>query len=486
MSSHLLPLRRSDTIQGNVLAGFNKPLQCFVFVSFDGRERARRWLAGLVPLVTSTAEVTAFRARRRAAGPGRAPSAVWVNAALTASGLRILVDLGQAPELAAELRSFHAFWAGPAGRRPDQQSRPTYALLGDVDDDKPARWVVGGPNTLPVDALLTVAADDEGELDAKLGELRAVAAAAGVTVTREQHGRKLVDPHDPTVSREPFGFADGISQPGIRGFTQATVRDGQEEDADHPGSRIVAPGEFVLGLERQPRAVGDPPDASDPPDPPAWMHGGSFQVFRRLTQDVAGWRRQMRELAGRHFPAGPGDVVAAKAVGRWPDGTPLALHPLEPGNDPRNDFGYADDADGFKTPRFAHIRKANPRDDAPDADTHRILRRGIPFDDPPDRGLLFNAYMASIAGQFEFVQWRWANHPRFPSEELDPAGALVGDGADPVISPSAGPCLLRRQGPPAELVELGLRRFVRTTGAVYGFAPSIPALGWLAEGAPPR
>ncbi|HEV8649916.1 MAG TPA: Dyp-type peroxidase [Actinomycetes bacterium] len=482
-TSHTLTLRRSSTIQGNVLAGFNKPHQAFVFLTFPGREPARRWLAGLAPQVTSTTEVTDFRAERRAAAPGRAPSAVWVNLSLTASGLRILLDLGRNPGLAADLRSYPAFWAGPSGIRPDEQSRPTYALLGDVGGDGPRNWVVGGPNTPAVDALLTVAADDPGDLGDRLGDLREAAGALRVTVAREQHGRKLVDPAGQITSREPFGFADGISQPGVRGFTRATVRDGHAEDAKHPGSRIVAAGEFVLGLEREPEAPADAPDG--PPEPPAWMHGGSFQVFRRLAQDVAGWQAHMRELAKRHFPAGPDDVVAAKAVGRWPDGTPLALRPQAPGNDPRNDFGYADDPEGFKTPRFAHIRKTNPRDDAPGAHARRILRRGIPFDDPPERGLLFNAYMASIKRQFEFLQWRWANEPTFPSDKLDQPGPLTRDGADPLISPGAGPCVLRRQGPPPDRLELDLRRFVRTTGAVYAFAPSIPALAWLAEGAPP-
>jgi len=483
MMSHTPELRRSDTIQGNVLAGFNKPHQCFVFLTFDGRERARRWLAELAPQVTSTAEVTDFRAARRTAlaASGPAPSAVWVNVGLTASGLRMLLDLERDPGLGADLRSYPAFWAGPFGNRPDERARPTYALLGDVGDDGPWNWVVGGRNTPAVDALLVVASDDEGELDGKLAELRAAAGSLRVTVAREQHGRKLVDPGG-AVSREPFGFADGISQPGIRGFTPATVRDGHEEDAEHPGSRIVPAGQFVLGLEGVPGTAADPPDG--PPAPPAWMHGGSFQVFRRLTQDVAGWRARTRELARQHFPSEPDDVVAAKAVGRWPSGTPLALRPREPDEDPRNDFGYGDDPEGFKTPRFAHIRKCNPRDDTPDSQARRILRRGIPFDDPPERGLLFNAYMASIVRQFEFLQWRWANQPRFPSEHLDPPDLLTSDGADPVISPSVGACLLRSQGPPAERLELDLRRFVRTSGAVYAFAPSIPALGWLAEGAP--
>ncbi len=90
-----------------------------------------------------------------------------------------------------------------------------------------------------------------------------------------------------------------------------------------------------------------------------------------------------------------------------------------------------------------------------DVQSHRILRRGIPFgpllqgssvdnpkpDDGVQRGLQFIAYMTSIEDQFEFIICNWVNNPEFKEPrgqassnqpaELDP-NAQGGD-HDPVI-----------------------------------------------------
>jgi hypothetical protein len=172
------------------------------------------------------------------------------------------------------------------------------------------------------------------------------------------------------------------------------------------------------------------------------------------------------------------EALAAKLVGRWPGGAPLAMAPDAHAS---NDFDYDDDPHGFVTPRFAHVRKMYPRSSAfPERDWHRIIRRGVPFGPPYDaggegaeRGLLFNAYMASIEDQFEFLQQGWANAPDF----FEP-----GDGPDPLIGVDPGPVTLRRSdGPPLRLT---LERFVRTSGALYVFVPSMPALRLLAADEP--
>ena len=131
----------------------------------------------------------------------------------------------------------------------------------------------------------------------------------------------------------------------------------------------------------------------------SWMRDGSFQVFRRLRQDVVGWRRKMDTLGGLGNTRA--DVEAA-AIGRRPDG-----RPLDPSHRSGtfNAFTYKNDPHGWFTPFYAHIRKMNPRDDRVFRDrSHKLLRRGVPYGPPfdpekPDdaeRGLLFNAYMASI------------------------------------------------------------------------------------------
>jgi Dyp-type peroxidase family len=246
---------------------------------------------------------------------------------------------------------------------------------------------------------------------------------------------------------------------------------------------MVSAGEFVLGYPEEGKSGARPH--------PEWMKDGSFQVFRRLSQDVPGWWAQ---ISHRHQslpsddPMQP-DLLAAKLVGRWRSGTPLAHAPERDNRSARdpdrdNEFDYRDDPDGHKTPRFAHIRKMYPRhDSAIGPNKRRIIRRGIPFGsafDPSsgrsygvdaDRGLLFNVFMASIEDQFEFLQMVWANNPDFRQ---------ASDGPDPIIGDDPKPVtLLRPDAPP---LNLDFRRFVHTTGAVYAFAPALTILKRLASG----
>jgi hypothetical protein len=110
------------------------------------------------------------------------------------------------------------------------------------------------------------------------------------------------------------------------------------------------------------------------------MRAGSFQVFRRLRQDVAGWWNKMDQLSDGDATA---EDVAARAIGRRLDGTPLA-----PGACPgdHNEFNYDGDEAGAHTPRYAHIRKMNPRHDEMFRDrSHKLLRRGVPYGPPMDR-----------------------------------------------------------------------------------------------------
>ena len=289
-----------------------------------------------------------------------------------------------------------------------------------------------------------------------------------------------------TPGIEPFGFRDGISQPGVRGFTASTDRNGRREAADQPGSPIIAAGEFVLGYDGE---AGSYP-AGGRPVPPGWMHDGSFQVVLRLRQDVDGWQAQMRDLS-----ASSGGTIdaAATAIGRTPDGKPLVALGKGVG---LNDFDFTDDQLGEQTPRFAHTRKMNPRNGTFDDRIHRLLRRGIPFatplqvETPPPpgvenaaesdaqegrNGLVFNAFMASIEGQFEFLQRNWASNP----DSLPPVAA---DGPDPVVGASDAPCVIRRED--ADPVEIHFGRFVWTSGAVYAFAPSLSELNRLAGSDP--
>ena len=215
---------------------------------------------------------------------------------------------------------------------------------------------------------------------------------------------------------------------------------------------------------------------------------GTFLVYRKLRQDVATYRRQLRRAAER-FP-GSEELLKAKIVGRWPDGTPLILSPDAPdpaiANDKmrNNAFSYCDDAEGMGCPVGGHIRRANPRDSLPFegklVNRHRMIRRGISYgpelpegvdDDGEERGLIFTALQASIERQFEFVQSQWLNE-----------GNVFGIGDDQDLltgsQDSEPPRKMLVPGRPPFFID-NLACLVTCAGGEYFFTPGINGLHFI-------
>ena len=114
-------------------------------------------------------------------------------------------------------------------------------------------------------------------------------------------------------------------------------------------------GELILGYSDE--AHNAPPI----PQPDVLSRNGSYIAYRRMQKHVGKFRDFLR--ANGESPEEQ-ELIAAKLMGRWRSGAPLALCPLhdnpELGADPRrnNDFLYeADDPIGFKTPAGSHIRR---------------------------------------------------------------------------------------------------------------------------------
>lgn len=283
---------------------------------------------------------------------------------------------------------------------------------------------------------------------------------------------------------EHFGFRDGLSQP----FADLRLRDpgpGQGTPSRNRTWSPVAPGELYLNLPDEDGQVACLPDNK------TLRCHGTYVVFRKLEQDVVGFRSFLADQA----QGGEADAkkLAAEFVGRWPSGTPLVLSPdtertAPPGReDALNDFLFAaDDPKGAKCPLSAHIRRANPRDTGGrgEARRHRVLRRGISYGgsllplgslgDGVARGMLFVAINSRIDLQFEVVQADWLNSGEFLGQ--------AGLGRCPVVGHHAGGPLdsFRRAGEAAPLT--GIPSFVTLRGGEYFFAPGIRALKAIARG----
>ena len=432
-----------EDIQGNVLRGYTMPAAAYLWLRIVDVERACALMRRMLPQVATAA-------------PWSSPPASAMNVSFTYAGLAVLglpdSVLGSFPE---------AFRDGMAARAEQ---------LGDRGPSAPSEWEFSGAHV-----LVSVCAVDVEHLRAALTEVLAADVENGVELVFLQRAEALPG------GKDHFGFFDGIAQPAVAGAgVSPRPGDGQPDGAG--GWRDVATGELLLGYADE---DGTLPVA--PVEP--FERNGTFVVYRKLAMDVAAFRRY---VASAGYPGGP-ERLAAKIVGRWPDGTPLTLSPDGPdaaiaGDSQRiNAFSYADDADGFKCPLGAHIRRANPRDspgffDGRLSNRHRIVRRGRAYgaplapgvveDDGVDRGLIFVCFQADIWRQFETIQALWI-------DDGDPFG--LGRDKDFLVGEPHGTAgKMTIQGHPPFFLK-PQPRFVTLRGGDYLFQPSMTALRVLAQ-----
>ena len=269
---------------------------------------------------------------------------------------------------------------------------------------------------------------------------------------------------------ENFGFQDGISGPRFVETADVGPAPGADEwDPRLPLNRVLVPD----------------PGAVDHPDTDPNVHHGSYLVYRKLEQDVTGFRAACTGLARSLNPQLDGPEledlatdVQAWLIGRQKDGTPLVPGGA-PGDGP-NSFTYLNDATALHCPFLAHVRKVNPRgSNDRKSDTLRLMaRRGITYDDGGSVGLLFMAVNANLGEQFEFVQKSWANDRNSPQSFGRNSGGMdqiIGQGDRGQITLFQG-----LAGPRGEVVA-PVPPPVTMRGGEYFFLPSLATLRRLPE-----
>lgn len=457
------PVRELDDIQALVRTGFGSlDGASFLLLRVTDAAAARGWIAGHPPI--------------SAAGLSGGHATTAHQIAVSAPGLSALgIDLAGTAGFAPEFLQGMSVDPGRSIR------------LGDVGANAPEHWRWGKAGEEPHLLLMLYAGRDmlpafEAEMEAGLAGLAVIA--------------RLNATGNPAT--EPFGFADGVSQPTL---DWAGEREPGRR-ADQRFTNMLAAGEILLGYGNEYGLVSDRPMAGDFD----LGRNGSYVAMRSLVQDVDGFWAWAREASG----TGDGKALAEAIVGRRMDGCPVHGLPTADipgvGDRARNGFTYDTDADGHICPLGGHVRRANPRtgdlpggphgsigtllgalgfvgtarDDAiASTRFHRILRRGRSYGMPgEEQGLHFLCLNANIARQFEFVQGAWLANPKF---------AGLDDEGDPVVgsrmpSPSGAPTdrFTRpdARGPCARFT--GLPRFVTVVGGGYFFLPGLRALRFIA------
>ncbi len=437
--------------------------------------------------------------------PGNAPGDFTAdrptcNVSFTPSGLRAL---GMAEDTLALFPA--EFVEGMASR---------CGLLGDVRMNHPRRWnkPAGSsgdghqlPQTEPTLATLPI------ELEAVHAivqlRCRAPGVATGIALSDPGHplkvfangllkacpGVKLLAAQamasrplaaGEKAAREHFGYVDGMGQPNV------------EASADSALSNRVHYGEFLQGCDNAADKALDATNPSLPEDDKTrlkWLDKGSFLVVRKYRQFVSLLVQAVNDTAATMKAQLGGNeadhlnVVYAKLMGRYQDGTPLV--DFKTGS--TNNFNYSDDPQGKQCPLQAHVRLAHPRQARQGAARiPRIMRRGMSYfppvkdgqDDPAgDRGVIFMAYAASISEQYEVVQ-RWLTGSNSTGSSSGQACPIVGVPENGVARffpfEHQGKVFRVQLGEPAALFDQQVAP-TKLEWGMYLFTPSIAVLGEL-------
>ena len=370
---------------------------------------------------------------------------------------------------------------------PDQMAmRDQLGLVGASGSEN---WWNRNFATADIHLALHVFLDDEQQKTDVLGKIRLSAAANGL---RELQVPSLPDKalsgFRPADGRLHFGYRDGITSPNVD----------WHDRGDHDAVNVR---EFLVGY---------PTDVypTSPQRPGPWQNfarNGAYVALVWMHQDVARFDAFLEAhaaSAAQHVGQDASkEWLAAKLMGRWRDGSPLARYPdrSPPAPDLKAEFDYSDDALGLRCPLTAHIRVANCRAQPlsyanqrrfPNG-SPRLIRRGFSYgpkllgsdDDGVDRGLVGLFFFARLNEQF-YTVLRWIQQTDFSDSFGDPPYAytnqdgLLGNRGKSGAKPAAAIPLASGGTLPMRLAD-----FVTYKGVSAFFAPSTTAIAAISEGA---
>jgi deferrochelatase/peroxidase EfeB len=454
-------------IQGVVLRQYQMPFMRNYLLKVTNPQAARdavsRFVSGNeaeAPQVSSSLDVPAGAAYRLHIG------FTWLG--LIALGLKDRV-----PGLS--FQSFAAFMDGAAKRA---------QLLHDIGESGPEHWIDGFA-TDDAHAVVTLYAVDVKALDWCSSLLSALLANGFETLWQGDGAAFIEMEKGRPVTKVHFGYCDPVTQVTISGGPGPYPADSQQP---------CEPWRFVLLDEAKNYYV---------PQPPQLGRNGSFGVFRVIEQNVVAFEEFLLAHKDRIDP----ELLAAKIMGRWRNGVPLALSPDSPtpsgglSPDQYNNFNYVNkdgsgDPLGVRTPIGAHIRRVNPRGQPVQGqgfpggsnNSHRVIRRLMPYGPrydpakPPDgieRGIMGYFVNSMFENQFEFVVREWlSNYQYVGASRLDPTSKGM---ITATTSSSDRVFQIPQPGGAPTLNITGFRNFVTTRAAAYCFLPSITALKFIAS-----
>lgn len=490
------PLRRDpepavplEDVQGHVLRAYRAARAQHLFFVCPDAAGGRAMLSRLAPLVSNERTVR------------DQPACVTVG--LTHAGLQAL---GLPQDLLD--RFPQAFREGPRLRS---------ERLGDTGRNHPRRWAFAGyqgdppadgrADTRPLRVVHgMVSVYSSGGADGLRAALQRVKHAMhGVQVTDGPQAEALGG-----RGEIHFGYRDGIAQPRFADAKEPDDARGAARSAAPPAERAPAPpGDLLLGPgyrnSRGGYFIGELPAAL--------ATHGTYAALRVIEQDVVAFEQLLRDVQREH-QVDP-ELFAAKLVGRWRNGEPLAREPVAPpsnSDQPKDQqawrafneraaaksaaqldaFDYAgahapfDDREGRRCPFGAHIRRLNPRSGmvlgVPWGRV--VVRRGMPYGPryvpgagsepkPPERGLVGLFLCGDLESQFEFIQHVWAN------QDLSAPG-LRGT-QDPFGSAHAHGTPFRFHANELEApITVTVPPLTTVRGSAYLFLPGLKGLAWLA------